>query len=159
MSKNKNSYEPLTNRLNGNENEPLSPGDIIELEFKAVGGTWLKAAQVAVIEWRLKGRKDVEIISANYLEKDRVIFEVRVKKPTELTTGKKIAMLISAISPVGLVVLNYKKISAAFKKIPETIKTIEETTARVGDIVVSVGKITLVGALVVGGLYVYAKLK
>lgn len=138
---------------NDNENEPLSPGDIIELGFKTIGGTWLKAAQIMMIERQLKGRKDFEIISTDYWTKDKVIFKIRIKDvPFELSTGQKIAKLISSFSPLAFVFFHYKKIYAVAKKIPETVEAIAKTTT-------NIGKIALIGFLIISGLYIVTKAK
>ena len=59
-------------------NDPLASGDVVDLHFRTIGGTWIKAAQIAFIEWQLRGRKDWQIIRTRYHEKDQVTFTVRV---------------------------------------------------------------------------------
>jgi len=65
-------------RVEIDKNQPLSPGDELELHFRTIGPTWIKAAQIAFIEWRLRGRKDFGIMSYDLTQKSKVIFKVRV---------------------------------------------------------------------------------
>lgn len=147
--------------MNGNEKESLIPGDIIELGFKTKTGVWLKSAQIAIIEWRLQGRKDFEIIGKNYwAAKDQVIYKIRIRETVfGPSTGQKIATLICSVSPLAFVFFHYEKISTAAKKIPKAVKSVAETTKKVGEIMISTGKIALVGVLIIAGLYVAAKAK
>lgn len=57
---------------------PLQSGDIVELHFNTIGPTWIKAAQIAFIEWRLRNRKDFEIINYDLAQKNKVIFKIRI---------------------------------------------------------------------------------
>ena len=60
------------------KNQPLSPGDELELHFRTIGPTWIKAAQIAFIEWRLRDRKDFGITIYDLTQKSKAIFRVRV---------------------------------------------------------------------------------
>jgi len=61
-------------------NKPLNPGDIIEMHFKTIGMVWVKATQIALIEWRLSGRKDFTILSVSTPGLNSVIFTIQVLK-------------------------------------------------------------------------------
>jgi len=61
-------------------NKPLNPGDIIEMHFSTLGMVWLKAAQIALIEYRLAGRKDFTVLSVSTPGINTVIFTIRINK-------------------------------------------------------------------------------
>lgn len=60
------------------KNQALQSGDELELHFRTIGPTWIKAAQIAFIEWRLRNRTDFGIMSYDLTQKSKVIFRVRV---------------------------------------------------------------------------------
>jgi len=62
------------------KDKPLQPGDIIEIHFKTVGGTWVKASHLAIIEYRLAGRSDFEIRSWSIPDDHSLYFEILIKK-------------------------------------------------------------------------------
>lgn len=61
-------------------NKHLNPGDRIELHFSITGMFWLTAAQIALIESRLEGRKDFRILSHSLPANNQVIFTAQVLK-------------------------------------------------------------------------------
>ena len=67
-------------RIEIDKNKPLNPGDIIEMHFKSIGLAWLQAAQIALIEYKLKGEPTFEILSTEIRDKTTAIFKIRVKK-------------------------------------------------------------------------------
>lgn len=79
--------------------EPLNPGDEIDLHFKTFDATWIKATQAAMIESALENREGYEIIRINYQEPQKVIITCRIEKvnPVMLTA----ALIITAILSVG----------------------------------------------------------
>lgn len=83
------------------KNKPLNPGDVIELHFKSFGMAWLKAAQIAMIDWMLKGRPEFEILSWQIPTNTTVIFECRVKKTNPVVVTA--AVIAAAIVAVGVV--------------------------------------------------------
>jgi len=82
-------------------NKSLVPGDIIELHFRSVGMAWLRAAQIAVIEYQLSKEDHWEIIRSNLLDHKRVIFTVRIKKVNPVIVTA--AVISAAIMGVGFV--------------------------------------------------------
>lgn len=73
----------------------LESGDVIELHFKSRGWTWIRAAQIAIIESRLAERQDTWIVQAitDDTENKRLIFRV-------LVTGTPVALIIVGILAV-----------------------------------------------------------
>ena len=79
------------------KDKPLVPGDIIEMHFKSVGMVWIKASQLALIDWRLEGRKDFKILSWSLPNKTTVVFKVEILKTNPMVvTAVVIAAAISA---------------------------------------------------------------
>jgi len=73
----------------------LNPGDVVLLHFKAPGATWLKATECAMIESSLKRRTEFNILSIDYWQPGKAIFEVEVLKtnPAIIT----VAYIVSAV--------------------------------------------------------------
>lgn len=89
------------------KDKPLSPGDLIEMHFRTVGGTWFKSAHIAVIEWRMAGRPGFEIISSRIPDPQTLIFEIRIKKTNPVVvTAAVIAGLIIAAGVVAWLTLD-----------------------------------------------------
>lgn len=63
------------------KDKPLLPGDIIEMHFLTSGMTWLTAAQIAVLEWRLEKRKDFRILSHSLPAGNKVFFTIQITEP------------------------------------------------------------------------------
>jgi len=70
-------------RIEIDKNKVLLPGDRIELHFKTTGLVWLQAAQIALIEERVKNRSDWQIISNSLPANNRVIFTIEIIEPPE----------------------------------------------------------------------------
>lgn len=83
------------------QNKALEPGDRIELHFVSIGLAWLKATQIALIEWKLAGRKDFDILNWQIPDPNTVIFTVQIKQtnPVVLTA----AIIAAAIIGAGVV--------------------------------------------------------
>lgn len=62
------------------KDRPLNPGDVVLLHFMTPGGTWIKAAECAMVESALERRKDFTIKSIDYWQPGKVIIEVEVLK-------------------------------------------------------------------------------
>ena len=97
-------------RVEINKSKPLNPGDIIELEFKTAGKTWIPSIQIAMIEWKLARRDDWAILSNSLPVAGRITFKVLIKNkyPDEpelqrAGVGVTAIMIGSAIVAVGLV--------------------------------------------------------
>ena len=56
------------------KNQPLNPGDRVELHLVSSGMAWIKAVQIALLDQKLAGRKDWDVLS----------FETPVDRPTLL---------------------------------------------------------------------------
>lgn len=66
-------------------NEPLQPGDKIEMHFKAFGPNWiyLRASELALLEWRLRLKNpDYELLEWQN-PGDELILTFRIKEPAE----------------------------------------------------------------------------
>lgn len=83
------------------QDKPLEPGDLIEIHFRTVGGTWIKASHIALIEYRLAGRSDFEIISSGVPDDHSLYFEIRIKKTNPVVVTA--AVIASAIIAAGVV--------------------------------------------------------
>jgi len=115
-------------RIEIDKDKPLNPGDVIELEYRCTGLVWITSAQVAMIEWKLKGRTDWEIISNSLPANNRITFRILIKsaKPqgpvlqTAGVNGAIIAKIILAAT-VGLMLwLSLDKIYQIVEKIIES---------------------------------------
>ncbi len=62
------------------EDRELNPGDVVLLHFKAPGATWLKATECAMIESSLERRTEFKMISVDYWQPGKVIYEFEVLK-------------------------------------------------------------------------------
>ena len=89
---------------------PLKPGDRIEMHFKSIGMTYIKAAQVALLEKRLAGRQDFTVtgIQAPADQPTTLIFHIEIKGglppgvrgiagAAAVVTAAKIAAIIAAL--------------------------------------------------------------
>ena len=85
-------------KIDIDKNKPLEPGDIIEMHFKTIGMVWVTATQIALIEWRVEGRKDFCILSHSLPVGNKVIFTIKVLKtnPVILTAAVIGAIIIGA---------------------------------------------------------------
>lgn len=85
----------------------LKPGDRIKLNFAASDGTWRRAWQSMVIEWRLGAHPDeFVVISIDYQQEGQLVFVVEIKKSADsLLTEKRIANLILNYNPKGFLLV------------------------------------------------------
>jgi len=70
------------------KDEPLFPGDVIEMHFKAYGPNWiyLRAAELAVIKWRLEqANPDYRLLSWKAPEGEKLILTFKILEPREPT--------------------------------------------------------------------------
>ena len=84
-----------------NLNEPLDPGDIVELHFISTGLFWLQAAQIAIIEARLAGDKRFRIRNWTIYEPSEIVFKVEVLRTNPVLIT--IAVIAAAIIGVGII--------------------------------------------------------
>ncbi len=87
--------------------KPLSPGDVIEMHFSTLGMIWLKATQLALIEYRLSGRKDFTILSWSTPGLNTVVFKIRINKTNPvIVTASVIGGLIIGAGVVAWLTLD-----------------------------------------------------
>lgn len=71
-------------------NKALSPGDVIELHYRTIGLVWVQAAQIALIESKLKDKPGWRIKSWEIVGKTKMIFTIVIteeKEPKMYTAG------------------------------------------------------------------------
>lgn len=83
------------------KDKQLNAGDRVELHFITTGMVWITAAQIALIESRLEGRKDFTILSHSLPSNNRVIFSVQVLKTNPVIVTA--AVIGAAIIGAGIV--------------------------------------------------------
>ena len=69
------------------KDEPLFPGDVIEMHFKAFGPNWvyLRAAELAMLKWRMELKNpDYELVGWQ-APGDKLIMTFRILEPREPT--------------------------------------------------------------------------
>jgi fucose 4-O-acetylase-like acetyltransferase len=123
-------------------NQPLNPGDIVELHFKTIGMTWIQAAQIAAIEWFFKiSKKPFEILSWEITpEKTSVIFTFKVLRSNPVIIT--VAVIAAAICAVGVV---------AWLTLDKAYQIIESPGSTV-----AFGSLGLIGIAVIAGLIINA---
>ena len=87
-------------RIEIDKDKPLNPGDRIEMHFNSVGMVWIKATQIALIELRLKGKPEFEILYSSIPTKSTVVFGVEIKKTNPVVVTA--AVIAGAIVAAGL---------------------------------------------------------
>jgi len=87
-----------TEKIEISKDEPLNPGDRIDMHFLTTDMFWITAAQIVLIESRLESREDFRILSWSLPEYNKVIFKVEVLKtnPVILTAAVIGAGIIGA---------------------------------------------------------------
>lgn len=100
------------------QNPPVyKRGDRVKLEFVSNPSKWIRASQIAIIEYRLNKNPDIEIIRADYWGEDTITFEIEVTNAESLMTERKIIALIMAASPAYF----YLSHKPALDKVPAVI--------------------------------------
>ena len=102
------------------KNKPLDPGDVIELHFSTLGMVWLKATQIALIDYRLAGRKDFTILNWSTPGTYTVVFTVRIEKTNPVVVTA--AVIGAAIIGAGVV---------AWLTLDKVLQVIESPTTKV----------------------------
>ena len=122
------------------KDEPLHPGDRVLLTFSTFGGSWITAANVALIERALEGRKEFRIRSHSLPTNQSVVFEVEVIKHNPvLITCAVIGGIMVAVGIVGFMLLT--------KTERIVVAMADATTSPAGQIA-TVGFTMIIGALV-----------
>lgn len=78
----------------------LEPNDTVRLYFKTIGGVWIKAVQIALIENSLRDNESFSIVRVDYWQQDGAIFTVRVKKTNPVVVT--VALIAAAIALVPI---------------------------------------------------------
>lgn len=107
------------------KDQVLSPGERIEIHFKAFGPTWLKATEAALIENRLERREGFRIRSINYQVPGALIFTVDILKtnPIVITAGLIVMAILSVAGILGLALI-LDKIYKIVQTVPGGIGTV-----------------------------------
>ena len=91
------------------KDEPLQPGDVIEMQFKAYGPNWLyvRAAELALLKWRLEQTQPgYELISWS-VPGDKLLLTFRILKTNPVViTAAVIAVIVIGGGLVGWLVLD-----------------------------------------------------
>lgn len=123
-------------------NEPLQPGDVIELHFNSIGLTWLQSVQIAFLEYHVQKKfNNFEIINWSIVDKTKIIFTIRIRQTNPVAvTAAIIGAAIIGTGIIGLLLLEkaYKIIESPQGKI---------ITAGIGSIAIAVLAAVFIGAL------------
>jgi len=131
--------------------EPLQPGDLIELHFRTVGGVWLTGAQIALIQATVSKRKDFEILSWSIPESARVIFKVRVKKTNPVIVTAAVIAGVILVSGIGI----WLAFEAAYKLVQapaEPIRALEELIKQPAGALLAIAVSAILGTWVMKAL-------
>lgn len=110
----------IMEKIEIDKDKPLNPGDRIEMYFRSTSMVWIKAAQIALIEYRLAGRKDFQILSWSLAGPNTVIFTVRINKTNPVIVTA--AIIGVAIIGAGVV---------AWLTLDKVLQIIESPTSKV----------------------------
>jgi len=109
------------------QNPPVyKRGDRVKLEFVSNPSKWIRASQIAIIEYRLEKNKDITIIRADYWGDETITFEVEVTSTDALLTERMIIGLILAANPVYFLLVHKPAIAEAPARIAEKVQNIVE---------------------------------
>ena len=106
------------------QNRPVyKRGDRVKLEFISNPSKWIRASQIAIIEYRLEKNKDIKIISADYWGDETITFDVEVTSTDALMTETAIIGLILSASPAYFMLVH----KPAIAKVPAAVaKTVQK---------------------------------
>lgn len=96
-----------------NKDEPLFPGDVIEMHFKAFGPDWkyLRASELTILIWRLEQKNpDYELIGWSIRKdkvtlKDKLILTFRILEPREPTEPQVQQAAIGTAAVIAVIVI------------------------------------------------------
>ena len=79
------------------KDQVLNSGDVVYLYFKAPGPAWMKAIECALVESAVENNAEFEIVSVDYWQPQRVIYEVEVQQtnPVLVTVGFIVAAILA----------------------------------------------------------------
>jgi len=81
-------------------NQPLNPGDVVELHFKSIGLAVIQDMQIWAITKSLENNSFFEILSAKP-ENSKVVFTCRVKKTNPVIVT--VLIIATAIAGIGTI--------------------------------------------------------
>ena len=99
-------------------------GDRVKLEFVSNPSKWIRASQIAIIEYRLEKNQDITIISADYWGDETITFDLEVTNTDALLTERAIIGLILAANPVYFALVHKPAIAKAPAVIAKTIQKV-----------------------------------
>jgi len=102
-----------------NTDQILTKGKRVTLEFVSNNSEYVRASQIAVIESRLNGNPDIEIVRANYWGDNSISFELEVKNDESLMTERKMIALIMSVSPVYFYLVHKPAIDKTIENLTE----------------------------------------
>lgn len=82
------------------KDQPLNPGDVVELHYNTPGGTWIKATEAAIIEYALERRDDFKITAIDYGQPGKTVITVEVLQTNPVIVT--VAVICGAIAIVAL---------------------------------------------------------
>ncbi len=94
----------MTEKIPISLNEPLYPGDKIEIRFSLSGGTWRRATQWAIIENRLQKKYAQFRVTGWTLLDDGVIAKITIITPEEAEPEIQKAGVAAAITATAIAV-------------------------------------------------------
>ena len=120
----------------------LEDGDIVEYHFEwFANNTWVRAAQVALIENKLRARPDLELISSSYLGDDLVLKIKHIDTSEKAGLGKRISVgfMQATILAVGAGSFLFSGARSAVLVFRKAVKAVVET----GKFVTQLGPVRL----------------
>ncbi len=108
-------------------------GDRVKLTFISNPSKWIRATQIALIEYRLEKNKDITIISADYWGEETITFDVEVTSTETLLTEQMIIGFIMSANPAYFLLVHKPAIVKApavvFKAVQKVADYIPVTIA------------------------------
>jgi len=92
-------------------------GDRVKLEFVSNPSKWIRASQIAIIEYRLGKNEAITIISADYWGDETITFDVEVTSTDALLTEAMIIGFIMSANPAYFALVH----KPAIAKIPAVV--------------------------------------
>ena len=102
----------------------LQTGDRLDFSFTTTGGTWRRAVQAGIIEWRLeKHQEEFFVRRVDYEHEGYLVFRIEiVGRPEHLLTERKIVNLILQANPKGFALVFKESVKQTMEKIWEKVE-------------------------------------